>query len=68
MDDTTLATDMVVDIMTTCRIEVDISVELWVLVGDLIKLPAQITNTLCPDDCNNNGSCEAGQCHLDADI
>ncbi|XP_025096160.1 uncharacterized protein LOC112565098 isoform X1 [Pomacea canaliculata] len=54
---------MVVDIMTTCRIEVDISVELWVLVGDLIKLPAQITNRLCPDDCNNNGSCEAGVCN-----
>ncbi|KAK7469526.1 hypothetical protein BaRGS_00036472, partial [Batillaria attramentaria] len=65
MDNGTWALNILEDILVTCRLEITINVDLWITVDGVPALPTDVTNKLCPDECNNRGTCNAGVCECD---
>lgn len=60
MDDRKWATNILLDIRFVCLIQINFDVSLWIVDGDTVKLPQNILDASCLNDCNNNGACKAG--------
>ena len=64
MDDLSWADNIVEDILVSCRLEITINVELWVIINGLPSLPTNVINLLCPEQCNGHGTCNNGMISL----
>ena len=60
MDDLSWADNIVQDILVSCRLEITINMELWIIINGLPSLPTNITSLLCPEQCNGRGTCNNG--------
>ena len=61
MDNLEWSENIAAEIVVTCQIEVTINIDLWIETNGVLGLPTNITNKLCPDGCNNRGTCENGK-------
>uniref|UniRef100_A0A2C9L6R6 VWFD domain-containing protein n=1 Tax=Biomphalaria glabrata TaxID=6526 RepID=A0A2C9L6R6_BIOGL len=62
MDDLSFAQSILVDIQVYCLLEIKFNVDLWISVNGTLNL----LNNICPNDCNNNGTCVAGTCQCNS--
>ena len=61
MDDLEWADNILEDILVSCRIEVTINIDIWIVIEGIPNLPTDVINKLCPQECNGRGTCNNGE-------